>query len=123
MTLTTQEREDILCNISDLYKDVHGFRNRSMNYSLLSDSDLKEEYDYLLQQLNFVMEEQEQFEKKNYEEFKKHIASIQAMCNCSKRKALRFILDAHGLLKSKDYEYLCFQLGLNYNVAQEMKNY
>jgi hypothetical protein len=122
-TLTTEQREDILSNMSDLYKDVHGFRNRSFNYSVLSDADLKSEYDYLIAQLDFKIEQEKIFQKQNYKAFKKHLNDVCTICNCSKRKAIRFMLDAYGLLQSKDYDFLCFHFGLNYSVAKEMKNY
>lgn len=122
MSLTTQERQSIICDIRELHKIVYGSRPGSHVYSL-SDEDLHSEHAFLSQQADFAIEQQDQLEKKNYIDFQNHLSNIQTICNCSKKKALCFVLDAYGLLKSKDYSFLCYYFGLDYSVAEEMKTY
>ncbi len=121
-TLTTAQREDILSYFSDLFKDAYGSRPR-FNYRDLSDEELKSEHDHLVKIVEDKEIREAQQQAENYIAFKKHLRDICRMCNCKRKQAMRFILDAHDLLESKNYEYLCFQLGLNYSVANEMKRY
>lgn len=49
-TVAQYERDNMEATIHDLFKDVHGFRNR-YDFKNMSDEDLSKEYDYLLEQL------------------------------------------------------------------------
>ncbi len=121
-TLTTEQRQSIVSCLSDLFKDVHGSRPR-YNYSTWSDAEIKEHYDSLCEMLDHKEQVEQKIEAENYVAYQKHLADVQSLCNCSKKRALEIIFESHDLPNSNDYDFLCFLLGISYSVANEMKTY
>jgi len=50
--MNRSERDDLICYIWDAYKDVNGFRPRWMNFEGMSVQDLRDEADYLSNEIS-----------------------------------------------------------------------
>ena len=64
-TVAELERYEMETSIWDLFKDVHGFRPRHIDFKTMTDEDLKTEYEYLVDELSRQQDYEEQ--RQSYE--------------------------------------------------------
>ena len=110
--------------VSDLYKDVHGFRPDAMFYTawnLGDDGQNQVMWDNLITELEVVNKEEQAHEQQAIASFEKHIASLESISN-SRKQSIRWIVEGLALTDSdKMYggDYICYKLGLPYSYAKE----
>lgn len=86
-------RQDNLSVLSDLHKDVYGYRPRG-TYSDYSDTEIEEEFEFLQEQLEAQMEREAQREKEDVKKFKTTVTKVMKYCNVDRKTALRYLADA-----------------------------
>jgi hypothetical protein len=110
--------------VSDLYKDVHGFRPGAMFYTAWNagnDDQKQVMWDNLITGLDIVNKEEQAHEQQAIASFEKHIASLESISN-SRKQSIRWIIEGLELTDSdKMYggDYICYKLGLPYSYAKE----
>ena len=92
-----EEKVECLMWISDLYKDVYGFRPRGYNFEAWSFQELTDFVNRLLKQ----SEEEEKYEKQLEEKAIKDVMSL----GCDKETALRWLDDADAHYTWNDDEF------------------
>jgi hypothetical protein len=113
-------REQLLTIISDVHKDVYGFRPRR-NWDSLSDSDLKIYLDELEEQAQWELEAETERIRVNTAEFKAEVAQIIELCGCSFTDALRIKRQADGEEDTPLDEYL-FDANIDPEYVKEVKS-
>ena len=108
---TAEEREDVLAIMSDLHKDVYGFRPRTIDYNSFTNEELAEEYDFLCKRLGEEMEEERRWKSHNIKEFHKGLKKTMECANCDHVTAIRYMFDAYVL--DQGFDYLSIQ-GFSY---------
>jgi hypothetical protein len=108
---TTEEREDVLAIMSDLHKDVYGFRPRNVDYDSFTNEELAEEYDFLCVRLQEEMEEERRWKSHNIKEFHKGLVKTMDCANCDHVTAIRYMFDAY--ISDRGFDYLSIQ-GFSY---------
>lgn len=104
ITITTaEEREGVLQIMSDLHKDVYGFRPRYIDYEAFTNEELADEYNFLLNRLDEVMEEERKFEAQKVAEFHSGLKKTMECANCDHVTALRYMFDAYIFDHGFDY--------------------
>ena len=117
ITITTaEEREGVLQIMSDLHKDVYGFRPRYIDYEAFTNEELADEYNFLLNRLDEVMEEERKFEAQKVAEFHSGLKKTMECANCDHVTALRYMFDAY--ISDQGFDYLSIE-GFSYinNIA------
>ena len=110
-------RDQLLSEISDLYKDVNGFRPRR-SFDEFSDEQLAEYLTNLGQEANEKFEEDRAYEKEKLAKFRGLISEICDMCNSEPKDAIRYLMDAEGV---DELEYLFYRHGLHWVSINEIK--
>lgn len=109
-----QERLDLMSHLSDVYKDAHGFRPRSVyNFAQMSNQDISDEIDRVHAIALENWKEEEIWANAQVEEFKKRIDVIIEMGAEDEETALRWILSAEDNLWSvQDIEHIIWKEGI-----------
>lgn len=100
-------------SISDLHKDAYGFRPGVgfwERWESATDDERQAEWDWLLQVLDRVLEEEAAASKAAVERFEQHVTNTICMGARDRETALRWIMDASNA--NGDWEYLCYDFGL-----------
>jgi hypothetical protein len=97
------EEQQLLTEISDVYKDINGFRPRGILNRLNTVEKLQNLLDDLYKQAEdqFISDKQEQLE--NVVNFEDDLKNIMKICSCDRDSAIRYILDAED---ETDVEYI-----------------
>lgn len=82
---------------SDLFKDVHGFRPRDVQFESIEAFD--REFALLVQQLNEQQAEEEVNRLRNINAFYNRVLETVELCSCTPARALSVIADAEGELE------------------------
>ena len=112
--------------VSDLYKDVNGFRPSGWFYTTWNsgNNDQKQAmWDNLIIELEARCTEEKQAEFEAVKMFEAKIASIMELGANSRETALRWIVDSLNLSDAdKMYggDYICYTLGLPYGYVNEI---
>ena len=114
----TQQREQLLTYISDVHKDVYGFRPRGLYYDLSID-ELKKELDSLGDELeeNFRLSRIRRI--KNWIALKKYFAKLVEMGAKDFRQALHWDMEDEGA--NGDFDYYCFLKKISYGKADALE--
>ena len=81
---------------SDLYKDVHGFRPRYVQFASIEEFDA--DFEYLVNRLNEQNEREAIEQQENFAGFVARIEeTMQIVQNCTRERAIQIIADAHGI--------------------------
>ena len=115
------DREEILANISDLYKDVHGFRPLGVNYSALDDSKLESEYMQLLRAVEENSNRNRQLGNAAVDIFRKEVREAMALVGCDWTHGVAIVCDSYGVSLLEDPELVCFELTLPYSMAKYIR--
>ena len=110
--MTPDLRNDLSSTYSDIFKDVHGFRPR-INTSHWSEQDFRNKIEWLSNELQIQMDEEEIHQKQNAANFEMRINKTIEIGASDRRTALRWIHEAEET--NGDNDYLCFKLGLPYD--------
>lgn len=114
------EREQLECNHYELYKDVNGFRPRHIDYSKMSDEELKADFDFLVKRLGEVQAEeaaQEAAAVKEFEELVQHTIEQGAK---TRQNAIKWLFEAENdPYVFGDPDYYCSMHGLPYGYFKE----
>lgn len=109
------EREQLECNHYELYKDVNGVRPRHINYSNMSDAELKADFNFLVGRLAEVQAEEaarEAAAAKEFEELVQHTIEAGAR---TRENAIKWLFEAENdPYVLADPDYYCSLHGLPY---------
>lgn len=101
----------------DLYKDVHGFRPRSIDTTNWTETDYNKEIDYLNTRLGFIIEEDKRREEKAILDFENRIASLMQYGARDRAMALRWLNEAYET--NGRWDFLEYNLGLPFGYFSE----
>jgi len=104
---------------SDLYKDVYGFRPRSIPFTTVA------EYRAEMTQLSEMLKDDISVEKQEIkfavDRFNQIVSDTMNTCNCSWKKAIDFLMDAEdNVYVSDDMEFFLYHYGIYGNLAYEI---
>lgn len=112
-------REEMISLMSDLYKDVYGFRPR-IAYSTWSTADLQAEWDFLIEKLDRSIELEKQAYQNARERYDAYIYQLMIDHGISKADAIRW--DLNG---AADIDHHLWEWGLNmtdtYEIIEELR--
>lgn len=111
-TVEEFELEEMRATIYDLYKEVHGFRNRHTDWWSMSMEELKEEYDYLIRALEAEATAQEERERRALEEFEGILTDMRRNHKIDTRTALRWLMQAEDVQGQYDIDHFFWRYGL-----------
>jgi phage terminase small subunit len=111
MTTATEYTFDDDC-YSDLHKDVYGFRPRQTAWFSMTDAEKQVEWDFLVNQLGRVIEEEKQQQAEAVVEFEALVVKTIESGAKDRATALNWIMDAS--ICNGDWEFLCFEHGIPY---------
>ena len=112
--MSTQYTYDEDC-YSDLHKDVYGFRPREGNWTswvAMTPDEKQAQWDYLIQELGRVCEEEKAREHECIVLFEERIANTIKNGAADRETAIRWLMDAEDAMG--DPEYMCFLVGIPY---------
>lgn len=105
----------------ELYKDVNGFRPRHIDYSKMTDAELKADYDFLVQRLSEVQEEEKAREAaavKEFEELVQHTIEAGAR---TRKNAIKWLFESENdPYVLSDPDYYCYKYGLPYGYFKDV---
>lgn len=109
------DREQLECNHYELYKDVNGFRPRHIDYSKMSDAELKDDFDFLVERLAEVQAEEAAREAAAVKEFEELVQyTIEAGAR-TRENAIKWLFEAENdPYGFGDPDYFCHAHGLPY---------
>lgn len=113
------DRENLINMISDISKDVYGFRLR-LNFSAMSDAELETKYESLIESLEVVLAQEKKEKEKSYNEWVSHINFYMAAFNISISDAIRWDMDSY---KTTDVEEYCYESNLPYSCYDVIKGH
>lgn len=95
----------------------------SKDYSKLSLDELRKKADELEKIVKETIDEEQEAERRAESQFEAHINETIELGANTRENAIRWILEANGLLDEHDAEFICFQLNLPYKMAEIFKPY
>lgn len=103
-----EDKNEIISIISDVYKDVNGFRPRTYNFQDWTLNELDEFFKDLVKQSEELRKEEKEFEKSRLQEFKDTLNNLKSNHNLTENEALRWMLD--GFIDgSGEFDYLTIE--------------
>lgn len=114
------DREQLECNHYELYKDVNGFRPRHLDYSKMSDQELKADFDFLVKRLGEVQAEEAAQEAAAVKEFEELVQFTIEQGARTRQNAIRWLFEAENdPYVFSDPDYYCSMHGLPYGYFKE----
>lgn len=110
--------------VSDLHKDAYGFRPSSgwwSNWKAASSEAKQVIWDDLLESLEMAIEAEKDRELRAGREFESRVRENINLGAGDQATAIRWILQAEGLEEEKDPSYICYCLGLSYDMEGMFK--
>jgi hypothetical protein len=120
-TVEALERDELATYIYEGHKDAFGVKGRHYDFGAMSLEELKAEADYISRSVKEQMELEANMEKEAVARFEKAISEYQAMGAEDRETAIRWVLQAEGLENEYDPSYVCYSLGLPYEMAKEFE--
>ena len=121
-TVEDFERYELETYIYEGHKDAFGTKGRHYDFKNMTLAELKAEADYISDAVKNSMKEEAEREKQKIAEFDAQINHNIAAGAEDKSTAIRWILDAEGLIEEKDMGYICYSLGLPYSMEKEFES-
>ncbi len=121
-TVEDFERYELETYIYEGHKDAFGTKGRHYDFKNMTLAELKAEADYISDAVKNSMKEEAEREKQKIAEFDAQIKHNIAAGAEDKSTAIRWILDAEGLIEEKDMGYICYSLGLPYSMEKEFES-
>jgi hypothetical protein len=94
---------------------------RSLNTSAMSDTDLQKAIDHYGKAADEMMEAEAEYEKVRVKEFEGRITQTITDGANDRETAIKWILQGEGLADEADAGYVCYSLGLPYNMEKEFQ--
>lgn len=116
--MTAKNRKSVLLLISDLHKDVYGFRP-SVNYSTWSDEKLFAEWDYLAKRVDEIIEQEKKEKAAAWRYWMKTMEVRAKDLNTSLSNVIRWDIEAHDV--NGDLGFYCWQYDLSYEKEKEVR--
>ena len=115
--MTISRKEELSYMHYDLYKDVHGFRPRHVDYDSLTEAQLEKMLADL--EVELVAEEARiaRLQADAIREFEQRLAAVIATGAKDRKTALRWIMD--GSDARGDWDYFCYDNHLPYGYFEE----
>ena len=114
-TVADFERYELETYIYEGHKDAFGVKGRHYDFASMTMEDLQKEADYISAEVERSINEEKEAEDENLKKFEQRIANTIENGAGDRETAIRWILDAEGLVNQQDPEYICYSLGLSYN--------
>lgn len=111
-------REEMLSMISDMIKDVYGFRVSMSIYEDHTEEQLKEEMNRLQIQVEAEIEREEQEQKDAIVRFEAYIAEMMKDHGIDRTTAIRWDIEAEET--GEDYGYYCWKKNLPYTYETKL---
>lgn len=105
---------------SDVFNSVYGVRPR-FDYEKYSLEELNTMVHDMSNEAEAQAEEDAVNEEQCYQNLLSKIKEVQAMCNCSPKEAVHYLMDDEGCPRY-DYDYFCFVWNIPHNKTNEIKN-
>lgn len=121
-TVEDYERYELETYIYEGHKDAFGVKGRHYDFKNMTLEELKAEADYISNAVKIAIKEEAEAEKNAIVEFEAQIKHNMAAGASSRKTAIRWILEAEGLLEEQDYGYICYSLGLPYKMENELQS-
>ena len=112
------EKEQLLCYISDCFKDAYGCRPRGI-YNDYSVEELRSTLDSLVETANAQYEEEQKMKASNWKDFHKELSDLVNIGAKDFRQALAWDMDAEDV--DGDFDYYCYKKGFEYNKQHTLK--
>ena len=109
------EKEQLLCYISDCFKDAYGCRPRGI-YNDYSVEELRSTLDSLVETANAQYEEEQKMKASNWKDFHKELSDLVNIGAKDFRQALAWDMDAEDV--DGDFDYYCYKKGVEYSKAK-----
>ena len=110
--------------VSDLHKDAYGFRPGESFWSKWKSStdDQKEKiWSSLIRELDYSMEQEKLAYEKAVAEFEAQVKMNMSFGAKSREQAIKWIVDALDMKECHDAGYVCYTLGIPYNMSKEFE--
>ena len=120
-TVEALERDNLATYIYEGHKDAFGVKGRHYNFEAMSLEELKAEADYISRSVREQMELEANMEKEAVARFEKAVAEYLTVGAEDRSTAIRWLLQAEGLENEYDPSYVCYSLGLPYEMAKEFE--
>lgn len=108
-------REELMDYISDAHKDAYGFRPRGYNYPEMTDAELEAEAASLSEAVNREITRERVEEAKCREAWEASVSDTIKLGAADRETAVRWLLDAEGLLEECSEGYANYTLGVGYD--------
>ncbi len=107
-------------HLSDLFKDVHGFRPRHMA-EWWTPADLEAEYDRLQAELKVVMDNEKKAQEEALVRFDELIQETINYGAADRETAIRWLMDAEGvdIAYKQEVEHFFWKYGLSWEIISE----
>jgi len=109
------EEDQLLSEISDVYKDINGFRPRSI-LNDMNVEDLRVFLADLHKQSREAYLRKEESQVASVVDFEKLISETQELCSCDRSSAVRFLIDAE---EDPDVDYIEYSYNLPIGFLQK----
>ena len=109
------EKEQLLCYISDCFKDAYGCRPRGI-YNDYSVEELRSTLDRLVEDANTQYEEEQKWKADNWKEVHVEFSNLVNIGAKDFKQALAWDMEAQGA--DGDFEYYCFLKRVDYSKAK-----
>ena len=120
-TVEALERDNLATYIYEGHKDAFGVKGRHYNFEAMSLEELKAEADYISRSVREQMELEANMEAEAKARYEASVAEYLSMGAEDRDTAVRWLLQAEGLENEHDPSYVCYSLGLPYEMASEFE--
>ena len=120
-TVEDFERYELETYIYEGHKDAYGVKGRHYDFKNMSLTELKAEADNISNAVKSAIKAEAEVEKNNIAEFEAQIKHNIAAGATDRTTAIRWILEAEGLIDEQDYGYICYSSGLPYSMENELQ--
>jgi hypothetical protein len=122
-TVEDFERMQLCTMIYEGHKDAFGFKGRHYDFDSMSMDELRAEADRIGQAIEETMARERLEQQFALGDFELRVQENITMGAITRQDAIRWILQAEGLDKERDADYICYSLGLPYSVKDMFKEY
>jgi len=120
-TVEDLERDELATYIYEGHKDAFGVKGRHYDFEAMSLEDLRSEADYISRSVKEQMELEANMEAEAVARYEASIREYMQMGAEDRDTAIRWLLQAEGLENEYDPSYVCYSLGLPYEMAKEFE--
>jgi len=122
-TVEALERDNLATYIYEGHKDAFGVKGRHYDFEAMSLEELRAEADYISRSVKEQMELEANMEKEAIQRYEESLAEYMSMGAGDRATAIRWLLQAEGLDKEYDAGYICYSLGLPYEMDKEFEGH